>query len=132
MSSQIPPELRYVESHEWCRIEGDVAVIGITDYAQNQLGDVVFIELPEPGTRIDERSRPFGTIESVKAASDLYSPVTGEVLAAHTELEDALEQLNEDPYGEGWLIKVKLADPSELDGLLDAEAYAAHIAAEEA
>ncbi|MBI2300292.1 MAG: glycine cleavage system protein GcvH [Armatimonadetes bacterium] len=124
----VPADLLYVETHEWCRVADGVATVGVTDFAQDQLGDVVYLELPAVGTRIADRSRPFGTIESVKAASDLFSPVTGEVVAVNTALEHQPEQVNQDPYGAGWIIQVRLADPAELDGLLDAAAYAQLIA----
>ena len=127
---KIPAELRYVASHEWCRVEGDEAVIGITDFAQDQLGDVVYIELPNVGDTIADTSVACGTIESVKAASDLYSPVTGTVIAVTEALEDSVELVNQDPYGAGWMIRVKLADLAELDSLLDAAGYAAAVEAE--
>lgn len=126
----IPTDLLYLASHEWCRVEGDEAVIGITDYAQDQLGDVVYLELPPVGTIVEGPTKPFGAIESVKAASDLYSPVRGEVVAVHEELMQAVEQVNQDPYGEGWMIRVRIADPSDLGGLLDHQAYAELLASE--
>jgi glycine cleavage system H protein len=127
---QIPDDLRYAPSHEWCRAEGDLATIGITDFAQDQLGDVVYLELPSLGAVLTAHGEPFGTIESVKAASDLYSPVSGEVVAVNTALERSQEAVNTDPYGSGWLLRLKLADPAEIDGLLDAAAYAAVCEAE--
>ncbi|RMH73756.1 MAG: glycine cleavage system protein GcvH [Gemmatimonadetes bacterium] len=119
----IPADLKYSESHEWVRVEGDTATIGITDHAQTELGDIVFIEAPEIGDTV-EAHEPCGSIESVKAAEDLKSPVSGEVLEINEELNDAPELVNEDPYGKGWIFKVKLADPSGLDTLLDANGYA--------
>lgn len=125
--SDIPKELRYTASHEWVREEGDgVVAVGITHHAQEQLGDLVFVELPETGTTVSA-AEEFGVVESVKAASDLYSPVTGEVVAVNEALAETPETINADPYGDGWLIQVRLDDPGELDGLLDAEGYAAHL-----
>ncbi|MCS7064990.1 MAG: glycine cleavage system protein GcvH [Fimbriimonadales bacterium] len=119
---RIPNGLRYSRTDEWVRVEGDEAVIGITDYAQSELGDIVYLELPEVGRylQVDE---PFGAIESVKAASDLYAPVEGEVVAVNSALHAALETINEDPYGAGWLIRVRLKDPAQLDDLLSADEY---------
>ena len=119
----IPPELNYVDTHEWIRDEGDGSVtIGITEHAQEALGDVVFVELPEVGKELSAGD-DFGVVESVKAASDLYSPLSGEILAVNSDLEDSPETINEAPYEAGWLIKLRLSDKGELDGLLDAEAY---------
>ncbi|MGD9660102.1 MAG: glycine cleavage system protein GcvH [Porticoccaceae bacterium] len=121
--SEVPKELKYLETHEWVRNEGDgIATIGITDHAQDSLGDVVFVELPEVGTVLaagDESA----VVESVKAASDIYAPVSGEVIAINGQLEDEPETVNGSPYGDGWFYKVKMSDPSELEGLLDAEGY---------
>jgi glycine cleavage system H protein len=122
----IPNDLRYSKTDEWVRVEGDIATIGITDYAQSELGDIVYLELPEPG-RVLQVDEMFGTVESVKAVADLYAPVAGEVVEVNTAATQRAELLNEDPYGEGWLIKVQITDPSELDNLLTAEQYAAHI-----
>lgn len=123
--SELPTELRYLESHEWVRNEGDgTATIGITDHAQDSLGDVVYVELPEVGSQVTA-SEEAGVVESVKAASDIFSPVSGEVIAINESLEDAPETVNNSPYGDGWFFKVKMSDPSELDGLLDAEGYQA-------
>lgn len=119
---QYPPELKYSKDHEWARIDGNRAVVGITDYAQDQLGDVVFVELPEVGEGIEQFVN-MGTIESVKAASDLVSPLTGKVVAVNAKLEDHPELVNQDPYGEGWMIEVDLADPDDASNLLDADAY---------
>jgi glycine cleavage system H protein len=118
----IPNELRYTRTDEWVRVEGEEAVVGITDYAQSELGDIVYLELPEVGRylQVDE---PFGVIESVKAASDLYAPVEGEVAAVNSALQAALETINEDPYGAGWLIRIRLKDPAQLDTLLSADEY---------
>ncbi|MCL6416624.1 glycine cleavage system protein GcvH [Aestuariirhabdus sp. Z084] len=122
--SNIPSELRYVSSHEWIRVEADgTAVVGITDHAQELLGDVVFVELPEVGAAIS-RDEDAGVVESVKAASDIYAPISGEVVEINEALEDAPETVNGDPYGDGWFFRIKLSDESELDELLDAEAYA--------
>ena len=122
--SEIPAELLFRESHEWVRDEGDGrVVIGISDHAQAALGDMVFVELPEPGTSF-KQGEACAVIESVKAASDAYAPVSGEVIEANGALEDSPELVNSDPYGEGWLFSVKLSDPTQLDGLLSAESYA--------
>jgi glycine cleavage system H protein len=115
----IPEDLLYTKSHEWVRIEGDTTTIGITDHAQDELGDVVFVELPDEGATFDA-GESFGTVESVKAVSDLYAPVGGEVVEVNSTLEDAPENINEDPYGEGWIVKLRTTD--ELD-LLSPEAY---------
>ncbi|MCH2158848.1 MAG: glycine cleavage system protein GcvH [Oleiphilaceae bacterium] len=123
--SNIPSELKYLSSHEWVRVEadGETAVIGITDHAQELLGDVVFVELPELGTELASGDEA-GVVESVKAASDIFAPVSGEVIAINESLEDAPETVNSEPYDEGWFFKVKLSDSSELEALLDADAYA--------
>jgi len=122
--SNIPSELKYTSSHEWVRIEGDgTATIGISQHAQELLGDMVFVELPDVGDAISAGD-DVAVAESVKAASDVYTPVTGEVVAVNEELEDAPEQVNADPYGDGWLFRVKLSDPAELEDLMDAEGYA--------
>jgi glycine cleavage system H protein len=124
------PDCRYLESHEWVRIQDDEAVIGISDYAQVELNDIVYIELPEVGDAL-EKGEEFGTVESVKAASELYMPVSGEVIAVNQELEDAPELVNEDPFGDGWLLRVKMMDPGEVDDLLDVDAYRAMFEEEE-
>ena len=122
--SEIPAELLYRESHEWVRYDDDgTATVGISDHAQAQLGDMVFIELPEPGMSY-EQGDACAVVESVKAASDVYAPVTGEIIENNSALEDSPELVNTDPYGDGWLFRIQLADPSEIDGLMDAEAYA--------
>jgi len=122
--SEIPSELRYRESHEWVRDEGNgTVVVGISDHAQAALGDMVFVELPEPGMSYDQ-GEPCAVVESVKAASDIYAPVSGEVIEANAALEDTPELVNTDPYVDGWLFKIKISDPAEIEGLHDAEAYA--------
>jgi glycine cleavage system H protein len=117
-----PEELHYSESHEWARAEGDRIKIGISDYAQDQLGDIVFVELPEVGDTFD-KGEEFGTVESVKAVSELYMPVGGEVTAINAALEEAPEKVNQAPYGDGWMIEIKAEDASELDALLTKDAY---------
>jgi glycine cleavage system H protein len=114
--------LRFTKDHEWIRIEGDLAVVGITDYAQSQLGDVVYVELPEIGRRV-EKGKEAAVVESVKAASEVYAPVSGEVAEVNEAIAADPAKVNADPLGEGWFIKLRLADPKELDGLLDEEAY---------
>lgn len=122
-----PANYRYTKEHEWVEVQGDVAAIGITDYAQNELGDVVFVELPKVGTKI-ETGKTFGTVESVKAVSDIYAPVSGEVTEANDVLHNTPEKINSDAHGAGWLVKIKLSNPSEVAGLMDAAAYEAYIA----
>ena len=129
--SDIPSNLKYTRSHEWVRNEGDGSVtIGITDHAQELLGDLVFVELPEVGASLDAGDEA-AVVESVKAASDVYSPVSGEVTETNETLADAPETINENPYEDGWICRLKLADADELDGLLDADAYAEHCENEE-
>ena len=118
----VPGELRYTKEHEWVRIDGDEAVIGITQYAADQLGDIVFVELPDVGRAL-EQAATFGVVESVKAVSDLFAPISGEVTATNDALGATPEVVNTDPYGEGWLVRVRLADAAQVDGLLDATAY---------
>ena len=118
----VPEELKYTSDHEWVKVEGDLVTIGITDYAQGELGDVVFVELPETGTEIS-RGESFGTIEAVKAVADLFSPVSGEIVELNEALEDTPETVNQDPYDAGWMVKVKLSNSSELDELMDAATY---------
>ena len=120
-----------MESHEWVRQEGDTATIGITDYAQSEIQDIVYVELPEVGTQLTHKLE-LGVIESVKAAFDLYAPVSGEVVEVNESLLDAPEQVNESPYDDGWFLKIKMTDPSELDALFDADSYQSHIEAEHA
>ena len=117
-----PEDVRYAESHEWVKATGDTARIGITDYAQDQLGDIVFVELPDVGESF-EKGAEFGTVESVKAVSELYLPVSGEIVAINEALEDAPELINNTPFSDGWMIEVKLDDSSELDALMDKDAY---------
>jgi len=121
---EFPEELKYTEEHEWALLEDDVVTVGITDFAQDALGDVVFVELPEVGTVL-EAGKPFGVVESVKAVSDVYAPVSGEVVEVNEELPDAPETINTSPFEDGWMIKIKVADPSQVDELMDADAYRA-------
>ena len=122
----IPDDLKYSKEHEWVRVDGDMAIVGITDYAQGELGDIVFVELPPPGTKV-EYMKPFGTIEAVKAISDLFSPLTGEVVEANNRLESDASIINQDPYGDGWIIKIKISDSGELNNLLSAAEYKSEI-----
>ena len=124
-----PENLRYTKEHEWIRVEGDRGTVGVTDYAQRQLGDVVFLELPEAGRAL-KAGENFGTVESVKAVSELFCPVGGEVVETNAALVKAPEAINSDAYGQGWMIVVKLADPTQVAGLMDAKAYAALVEAE--
>jgi glycine cleavage system H protein len=119
---KIPDDLKYTKDHEWIRIKNDVAVIGITDFAQHELGDIVFVEVETVGETIDKED-VFGTIEAVKTVSDLFMPVAGEVLEFNETLADEPELVNKDPYGDGWIIKMKITDPSQLDGLLSPSQY---------
>ena len=122
-----PGNYRYTNQHEWVDVKGDTATIGITDYAQQELGDVVFVELPKPGTKVSA-GKSFGTVESVKAVSDIFAPVSGEVIEANGELHNTPEKINSDPHSAAWLIKVRLANPAEVQSLMDAKAYEAFIA----
>ncbi|MFH1861775.1 MAG: glycine cleavage system protein GcvH [bacterium] len=122
----IPHNLLYTKEHEWIRIEGEVAVAGITDYAQGELGDIVYVELPQIGEHF-EKGESFGTIEAVKAVSDLFAPLSGEVVEVNKSLEDAPEQINNSPYGDGWMVKIRISDISEKVDLLDAADYQALI-----
>ena len=117
-----PDDVRYAESHEWARSEGDRVTVGISDYAQDQLGDIVFVELPEKGETFD-KGEAFGTVESVKAVSELYMPVGGEILAVNAALEESPEMVNNAPYSDGWMIEIKAENPSEIDALLSNDAY---------
>ena len=121
-SSSIPNDLKYAQTHEWARIEGDTATIGITDHAQSELGDIVYLDLPEPG-RMLQRGEQFGEVESVKAVSEIYAPVSGEVVESNTGITDTTEVLNDDPYGKGWLIKVRLGNSAELSDLMEPADY---------
>ncbi|MBZ2170159.1 MULTISPECIES: glycine cleavage system protein GcvH [Marinobacter] len=128
--SDIPADLKYIDTHQWVRVADDgTATVGITNFAQEQLGDVVYVGVPDLGVTVNGGEEA-GVAESVKSASDVFSPVTGEVIAVNEALEDEPEKVNEDPYGEGWMFRVRLADEGELDGLMDADAYADHVAAE--
>jgi glycine cleavage system H protein len=120
---KIDETCKYTESHEWIRVEGDEGICGISDYAQEQLSDVVYVELPEEGDTLDQ-GETYATVESVKAAADVYMPVGGEILEINEALEDEPELVNQDPFGEAWLVRIRIADPAELDDLLDPEAYA--------
>jgi glycine cleavage system H protein len=124
-----PEDRRYTKEHEWVRLEGDRGIVGITQYAQEQLGDVVFLELPEVGRKLSP-GEGFGTVESVKAVSELYSPVAGEVVEVNSALTQKPEVVNSDPHGAAWMIKVKLADPTAVAGLMDARAYQAYVESE--
>ncbi len=127
MAIEIPDDLSYTQEHEWAYIEGDdVVVVGVTDFAQDQLEDIVYLELPEVGSSI-AANEPFGSIEAVKAVEDLFSPVTGEIVEVNHQLEEKPELCNKDPYGDGWLVKIKMSDKSEFDGLLSAKDYKALI-----
>jgi len=124
-----PKELKYDREHEWVRVEGDIAVIGISDFAQDQLGEVVYVDLPSVGDAI-AAGDSFGEVESVKSVSELFTPVSGEIVEVNDALGDAPETVNEEPYGDGWMIKVRLSDPAEVDGLMDADGYEAFLAEE--
>jgi glycine cleavage system H protein len=118
----IPADLKYTKEHEWVKVEGDVAIVGITDYAQGELGDIVFVELPETGKQF-KQMEAFGTIEAVKAVSEMFAPISGEVTEINTNLESDSSVINNDPYGEGWIIKLSNLSASEIDNLLDSETY---------
>ena len=120
----VPADLKYTKSHEWVRLEGDVATIGITDYAQSELGDIVYVELPSPGRAVGAE-QTLGSVESVKTVSDVYSPVNGEVVEANPALGAQSELVNSDPYGQGWMVKIRIGDSAALGGLMDADAYKA-------
>ncbi|MFC1628893.1 glycine cleavage system protein GcvH [Gemmatimonadota bacterium] len=126
----IPQDLFYSKEHEWCRVDGDTAVIGVTDFAQGELGDVVFLELPEVGDTVTT-GEEFGTIEAVKAVAELFAPVGGEVIEVNAVVIDSPESVNEDPYGNGWMIKISISDPAELDALMDSSGYEAMIGEDE-
>lgn len=127
----IPKEFRYSKEHEWVAVEDDTARVGITDYAQEQLGDVVYVELPEVGTSV-QQEEPFGVVESVKAVSDIFSPVSGTVVAVNVDLPSSPEVVNADPYGEAWMISIQISQPAELGDLMDADAYLAFVEQEQA
>ena len=122
MANNIPENLRYSKDHEWLSVEGDTATIGITDYAQHALGDVVYVDLPKPGDRL-EAHEAFGSVESVKAVSEIFTPVAGEVVEVNEALNDDAEKVNSDPYGAAWMMKLKMANPGEADALLNAAEY---------
>jgi len=126
MSSHVPADLKYAKSHEWIRVEGDIGTVGITDHAQQELTDIVFVELPEMGRELHAREAS-AVVESVKTASDIYTPVSGEVIEINPSVVDQPERVNSEPYGKGWLFKVKLAQPAELESLLTPEDYLAQI-----
>ena len=121
-----PEDLSYTKDHEWVRVKGDLATVGITDHAQKQLGDVVYVELPKVGDRF-ETTEPFGSVESVKAVSEIYMPVTSSVVEVNESLNDSPEQVNEDPYGDGWMVVVRMEKPAQVDGLLSAAEYEDYI-----
>jgi glycine cleavage system H protein len=123
----IPADLKYTKDHEWVKVEGDVATVGITDFAQGELGDIVYVEVETEGETLD-REEVFGTVEAVKTVSDLFMPLSGEIIEFHEDLESAPESVNTDAYGEGWMIKIKLTNTAELDDLLDADSYKGLIA----
>jgi len=125
-----PNDLHYTETHQWARVAGDVATVGITDYAQDQMGDLVYVELPEVGDEVNAGA-PLGQVESVKAVSDVISPVSGEITEVNQALVDAPETVNREPYGDGWLAKIRMTDKSELDALLDSATYQEHLAKEQ-
>jgi len=122
----IPDDLRYTKEHEWCRLKGNRAAVGITDHAQDQLGDIVYVELPEVGDAV-KKGESFGVVESTKAVSELFAPVSGKVVEVNDPLTDSPEAINEDPYEEGWMIQVEMADPGEAESLMDAAAYRKHV-----
>lgn len=122
-----PDNLKYTKEHEWLRVEDGIAVVGITDYAQSELGDIVYIEFPEKGKTFSQNDS-IGTIEAVKTVADLYAPVSGEIVEVNNELSDSPELVNQDPYQKGWMLKIKLSDPSEVDTLMDSAAYKEHTA----
>jgi glycine cleavage system H protein len=125
----VPEDLRYTKDHEWIRVQGDVGTVGITDHAQEELGDIVYVELPKVGSKLDQ-SGVFGSVESVKAVSDIYSPAAGEVTEANGALSDAPEKVNEDPYGQGWIMKLRLSTPQQVESLMTAVQYEEYVASE--
>ena len=128
--SEVPAELKYLSTHEWVLIEGNIATVGVSDHAQELLGDLVYVELPEQGSSVSAGDS-VGVVESVKAASDTYAPVTGEVIEVNEELEDSPDRINDDPYNDGWMYKIQMDDPDEVSDLLDADAYAEVITEDE-
>jgi glycine cleavage system H protein len=128
--SNVPSELKFLQSHEWVAVDGDIATIGVSDHAQELLGDLVFVELPEEGSVVVVGDA-VAVIESVKAASDTYAPISGEIIEVNSELEDSPEKINDDPYGDGWMYKIKIDDHGEIDDMLDASSYAETISEEE-
>ncbi|MBN1408328.1 MAG: glycine cleavage system protein GcvH [Calditrichaceae bacterium] len=122
----IPSDLKYTKDHEWIKVDGDTATVGITDYAQGELGDVVYVELPEEGAEVS-MNEAFGSIEAVKAVADIFSPVSGEVIEINEAIQDEPEKVNQDAYGAGWMVKIRLSNPDELSQLMDAAAYKEHI-----
>jgi glycine cleavage system H protein len=129
MSDMYPENFRYTKEHEWVRVEGDIGIVGITFHAQKELGDIVYVDLPKPGTLV-EQGKTIGSVESVKAVSDLYSPVSGEVIAVNETLAAAPEKLNADPHGEAWLVKIRMSAPGEAAQLLSAAEYQSHVGTE--
>ncbi|HEY1206072.1 MAG: glycine cleavage system protein GcvH [Bryobacteraceae bacterium] len=127
--SMYPEQLRYTKEHEWVGLEGDIATVGITDHAQEELGDIVYVELPKPGAQV-EKGKTLGSVESVKAVSEIYSPVSGEVVEANDKLAEAPEKINQDPHGEAWLVKIRVSAPGDATDLLSAAEYESYIAAE--
>ncbi len=125
-NASYPADLKYTREHEWIALRGGVGTIGITQYAQSELGDIVFVELPGAGTHV-VAGEQFGTVESVKAVSELYAPASGEVIEINTKLPDSPETVNQDPYGAGWLVKIKVANPEEINGLMTAQEYRKHV-----
>ncbi|TMQ66610.1 MAG: glycine cleavage system protein GcvH [Candidatus Eisenbacteria bacterium] len=124
----VPKSLHYTKEHEWIRVEGDEVIVGVTDYAQGELGDVIFVELPAPGTKVAQM-KAFGTIDAVKTVSDLFAPVGGEVTAVNTELKENPALVNQSPYDKGWMVRIRVANPKEIDTLLNAGAYEKHLGA---
>ncbi|MFO7696126.1 MAG: glycine cleavage system protein GcvH [Anaerolineae bacterium] len=126
MASEIARDCLYAENHEWIRVESGVATVGISDYAQDELTDIVYVELPEVGTSFDQGA-PFAVVESVKAASDVFLPVAGEIVEVNTSLEDTPEAVNDDPFGQGWFVRIRIVDAGQLGSLMDPDAYAAYL-----
>ncbi len=124
-----PENLRYTKEHEWVNVEGNIGTVGITFHAQDQLGDIVYVDLPKPGTTV-EQGAAFGSVESVKAVSDIFSPVSGEVIEANEALASAPEKLNQDPHGEAWLVKIRIGAPEQIEKLMSAEEYQSYLGAE--